>query len=127
MKRNIIIDYINVSSFVKLIVNERGSNVISLFRPHSKIIEFFLIKILGLFGIEYSLKKIILDRYSDTMPEKIFDRTEAIELSLSNDYIYNSDSKINDAFNFRIKNWFFCSLWRQVFIIDYGYNLDNSH
>lgn len=124
MKRNIIIDYINVSSFVKLIVNERGSNVISLFRPHSKIIEFFLIKILGLFGIEYSLKKIILDRYSDTMPEKIFDRTEAIELSLSNDYIYNSDSKINDAFNFRIKNWFFCSLWRQVFIIDYVQRLN---
>ena len=99
MKRNIIIDYINVSSFVKLIVNERGSNVISLFRPHSKIIEFFLIKTLGLFGIEYSLKKIILDRFSDTMPQKIFDRTEAIGLSLSNDYIYNSDSKINEAWS----------------------------
>jgi hypothetical protein len=119
MKKNIIIDYLNVSSAIKLIKNHRGSNVTALFKPQSSVIEFFLIKIIGLFGIRYSLDKIILGRFSDYIATKIIDRTGDVVRSISKEYIYNSSSKVNDCLNYTLKNWLFNALWRQVFIIEY--------
>ena len=124
MNKNIIIDYLNFSSAFRLIKNERGSNVKALFRPKSKKIEFLLIKILSLFRIKYSLDKISLVRPSDNIGNKIIDLTGDIVRSISEEYIYNSSSKINDCLNFNLKSWLFQTLWRQVFIIEYVKRLD---
>ena len=101
MKKNIIIDYLNISSAIKLIKNERGLKVTALFRPQSRAIEFFLIKIIGLFGIRYSLDKMIISgRLSDNIATNIFDRTTDIVREVSKEYVYKSSSKVNDCLNF---------------------------
>jgi hypothetical protein len=126
MKRNAIIDYLNFASAFKLIKNERGSNVIALFRPQSKSLELLLIKIIGLFGIGYSLNKIVLARNADSIAPKILDRTGDIVRSVSNEYIQSPCSKVNECFDFNLKKWLFDSLWRQIFIIEYvkGLNIN---
>ena len=119
MKRNVIIDYLNISSTIKLIKNERGSNVTALFRPQSKVLESFLIKVIGLFNIKYSLDKMLTDKLSINIANNIHRRTMLTVNEISKEYIYNSSSKANKYFNFILKNWLLHELWRQVSIIEY--------
>jgi hypothetical protein len=119
MERNIIIDYLNISSVIKLIKNERGSNVSALFRPKSKLLEVSLINIIRLFGIRYSLDKMSIGKLSENIANDIFDRNKNVVRAISNEYIYNSSSKVNDCLNFSLNNWLFDTLWRQVSIIEY--------
>jgi hypothetical protein len=119
MGKSIIIDYLNVSSAIKLIRNERGANVTALFRPQSLAMEFLLIKVIGLFKIKYTLDKMSSSKLSDNIAGDIFYRTKDIASEISKEYIYIESTKVNECLNFNIKTWLFHSLWRQVSIIEY--------
>jgi len=126
MNRDIIIDYLNFSSAFKLIKNERGSNVIALFRPESRKVEFLLIKIITLFKMNYSLDKMMSSKLSENIANKVFRSATILTNEISKEYIYNSSSKVNDFFNFNIKSWIFQNLFRQVSIIEYTRKLNIS-
>ena len=119
MERNIIIDYLNLSSAIKLIKYERGANVTALFRPQFLVIEHLLIKIISLFNIKYTLDEMSSSKLSDNIANVIFNRNNDIVTEISKEYIYNESSKVNDCLNLNMKTWLFHSLWRQVSIIEY--------
>lgn len=123
MQKKIIIDYLNFSSAFKLIQNERRSNVIALFKPHSNIKEVLLIKILLLFRIKYSLNKMESCNFKDNLVNKIFEITKHTTNSISDEYLSKSSSKSSNLNDFSIKKWFFHALWRQISIIEYIKNL----
>jgi len=83
MGKSVIIDYLNVSSAIKLIRNERGANVTALFRPQSLAMEFLLIKVIGLFKIKYTLDKMSSGKLSDNIAGDIFYRTKDIASEIS--------------------------------------------
>tara|TARA_B100000795_G_scaffold269989_1_gene261674 strand:+ start:8618 stop:10477 length:1860 start_codon:yes stop_codon:yes gene_type:complete len=122
MERNIIIDYLNISSAFKIIMNERSSNVTALFRSQSKLKELLLIKLIGLFRINYTLTKMTSSNFSDTLANDIFERTKHSAQSMSEEYLLNSSSQINNLLNFSLKSFLFHALWRQICILEYVKN-----
>jgi hypothetical protein len=126
MKRNIIIDYLNITSAIKLINKEKGSSVKALFRPQSKIIEFFLIKIITLFKISYTLDKMSSANLTENIANDIHHKVMVIAREISKEYINNPSSKVNECLNFSLSSWLFNALWRQVSIIEYVGRL-NTH
>ena len=116
MKRNIIIDYLNIPSVLKLIMYERGSNVKALFRPQSKKLESTLIKIIQLFDINYSVDKMTFSnpRLSRSIANELFKRTGEIAKSISDDYMTSSQSKLA-AISTSVKISGFLSLYGDKF------------
>jgi len=122
MERNIIVDYLNISSAFKIIMKERRSNITALFRTQSRLKELILIKVIGLFGIKYSLKKMTSSKFSGNLVNDIFERTKYTAQSISEEYLLNSSSQSDNLLNFSLKSWLFNSLWRQICILEYVKN-----
>ena len=72
MSQHIVIDYLNLVTFYRLISRHRGSDVTSLFRLKSQFCEKILIKLLGIFNIQFnfdlmSFGKLYVNPYQDML------------------------------------------------------------
>jgi hypothetical protein len=119
MKKKVIIDFLNLASFIYLIINARNSSVIALFKSKSTKLEFILIKLLKLFKINYFFEEMKFANLPQNPISQVIEKNKEFTKLITNQFNLNSSSKINDFYNFSINSWIFHHVWRLVSINEY--------
>jgi len=125
MRKYIVIDYINLAIVFHLVRKNRGSNVVALFQPTSKLLENILTRVLSSFDIEYRLDKMKFENLSDNPYQNVLVETNKVVNKFMLLYENDKPSKTIDYFNYILRNKLFHLLWRSSSILEY-IKIDNK-